>query len=162
MRKKLKTEVTGRGLHFHHLVGQRPAVLVGDGDIFPDRETVLAQAIGLLVVGGVALVVVEIPALAALHQPPVGRVLVGREAPHGAGVLGLAVGRLVQPAVVGQGRGQGVAAMVVAAGEFCARVAGKPHDDARQGHWGPRGKASETRTAKARLSSIGYASFPQR
>src|SRR5688500_4824500 len=55
-------------LHLHHRVGQRPACLVGDGDVLPDGEPVLAQPVDRLVVGGVLVVVVEVPALAALHQ----------------------------------------------------------------------------------------------
>ena len=41
---------------------------------------------------------------------------------------------LVEMAVDSQGSGQRVAAMIVAPGEFSARVAGEPHHDARQGH----------------------------
>jgi hypothetical protein len=49
-------------LDLHDLVGQRTAVLIGHGDVLAHRETVLAQPVQRLVVGGVAVLVVEEPA----------------------------------------------------------------------------------------------------
>src|ERR1700709_1549143 len=83
-------------LHLDDLVGQRPAVLVGDGHILAHRETMFAQPVHRLVVGDVIVVVVEEPARTLARQMTVRRIVVRRKAAHDTGALSLGECCLVQ------------------------------------------------------------------
>src|SRR5580658_6071814 len=82
-----------------HLVGEQAPVFVGDADVLAHGEAVLAEAEHRFLARGLAVLVVEVPALALMHEAAVAGVFIGRETAHGAGLARLGEGGGVQMAV---------------------------------------------------------------